>query len=67
MRDKFYPKTMTIRVPSLLAKLVPAEVSKRNFVKKNGRGNENEFFNKILPNMLAYRAYKKGFLRDYLD
>ena len=58
---------MTIRVPGLLAKLVPAEVSKRNFVKKNGLGNENEFFNKMLPNMLAYRAYKKGFLREYLD
>lgn len=67
MRDKFYPQTMTLRVPGLLARLVPAEVSKRNFMKKNGRGNENEFFNKMLPNMLAYRAYKKGFLREYLD
>ena len=67
MRDKFYPQTMTLRVPSLLARLVPAEVSKRNFIKKNGLGNENEFLNKMLPNMLAYRAYKKGFLREYLD
>ena len=67
MRDKFYPQTMTLRVPGLLARLVPAEVSKRNFIKKNGLGNENEFFNKMLPNMLAYRAYKKGFLREYLD
>lgn len=67
MRDKFYPQTMTLRVPSLLARLMPAEVSKRNFIKKNGLGNENEFLNKMLPNMLAYRAYKKGFLREYLD
>ena len=67
MRDKFYPQTMTLRVPGLLARLVPSEVSKRNFIKKNGLGNENEFFNKMLPNMLAYRAYKKGFLREYLD
>ena len=67
MRDKFYPQTMTIRIPSLLARHVPAEVSKRNFIKKNGLGNENEFFNKMLPNMLAYRAYKKGFLREFLD
>ena len=58
---------MTLRVPSLLARLIPAEVSKRNFIKKNGLGNENEFFNKVLPNMLAYRAYKKGFLREYLN
>ena len=58
---------MVIRVPSFLSKLVPAEVSKRNFVKKNGQGNENEFFNKMLPNMLSFRAYKKGFLREYLN
>ena len=38
MRDKFYPQTMTLRVPGLLARLVPAEVSKRNFIKKNGLG-----------------------------
>lgn len=67
MRDIFFPKTMTVRVPSFLTKLVTAEVSKRNFIKKNGQGNENEFFNKMLPGMLAYRTYKKGFLREYLD
>ena len=50
-----------------MTKLIAAEVAKRNFIKKNGLGNENEFFNKMLPNMLAYRAYKKGFLREYLD
>jgi hypothetical protein len=58
---------MTIRVPSFVSRLVAAEVSKRDFLKPNGQGNENEFFNKMLPNMLAYRAYKKGYLRDYLD
>ncbi len=58
---------MAIRVPCLLANLVPAEISKRQFFKSNGEGNANEFFNKMLPNMLAYRAYKKGMLRDYLD
>lgn len=50
-----------------MTKLIAAEVAKRNFIKKNGQGNENEFFNKMLPNMLAYRAYKKGYLRKYLD
>ena len=58
---------MAIRVPSFVTRLTAAEVSKRNFLKSNGHGNENEFFNKMLPNMLAYRAYKKGYLRDYLD
>lgn len=58
---------MTVRVPSFVTRLVAAEVSKRNFLKSNGQGNENEFFNKMLPNMLAYRAYKKGYLREYLD
>ena len=67
MRDIFFPKTMTIRVPNLMTKLIAAEVAKRNFIKKNGQSNENEFYNKMLPNMLAYRAYKKGYLRDYLD
>ena len=67
MRDIFFPKTMMIRVPSFITRLVTAEVSKRYFIKKNGHGNENEFFNKMLPNMLEYRAYKKGFLREYLD
>lgn len=54
-------------MPNLMTKLIAAEVAKRNFIKKNGQSNENEFFNKMLPNMLAFRAYKKGFLRDYLD
>ena len=67
MRDRFFPKTMTIRVPSFVTRLIAAEVSKRDFLKSNGQGNENEFFNKMLPNMLAYRAYKKGYLREYLD
>lgn len=67
MRDIFFPKTMTIRLPNLMTKLIAAEVAKRNFIKKNGQSNENEFFNKMLPNMLSFRAYKKGFLRDYLD
>ena len=67
MRDIFFPKTMTIRVPNLMTKLIAAEVAKRNFIKKNGQSNENEFYNKMLPNMLAYRAYKKGYLREYLD
>lgn len=67
MRDIFFPKTMTIRVPSFVTRLVAAEISKRDFWKPNGQGNENEFFNKMLPNMLAYRAYKKGYLREYLD
>lgn len=67
MRDIFFPKTMTIRMPNLMTKLIAAEVAKRNFIKKNGQSNENEFFNKMLPNMLAFRAYKKGFLRDYLN
>ena len=67
MRDIFFPKTMTIRVPGFVTRLVAAEISKRDFLKPNGQGNENEFFNKILPNMLAYRAYKKGYLREYLD
>lgn len=67
MRDIFFPKTMTIRVPSFVTRLVAAEVSKRNFLKPDGQGNENDFFNRILPNMLAYRAYKKGFLREYLE
>ena len=67
MRDIFFPQTMAIRVPSSLTRLIAAEVSKRNFFKHNGQGNENEFLNKMLPNMLAYRAYKKGLLREYLD
>ena len=67
MRDIFFPKTMTIRMPNLMTKLIAAEVAKRNFIKKNGQSNENEFFNKMLPNMLAFRAYKKGFLREYLE
>lgn len=67
MKDNFFPKTMAIRVPGLLTRLVAAEVSKRNFFKKNGQGNENEFFNKILPNMLKYRAKKKGVLRDFFE
>lgn len=67
MRNTFFPGTMTIRVPELLSRLVTAESLKRNFLKKDGRGNENEFFNKMLPGMLAYREYKKGYLRDYLD
>ena len=54
-------------MPNLMTKLIVAEVAKRNFIKKNGQSNENEFFNKMLPNMLAFRAYKKGFLRDYLN
>ena len=58
---------MAIRVPSFVARLVAAELPKRGFLKPNGLGNENEFYNKMLPNMLAYRAYKKGFLRGYLD
>lgn len=67
MKDLFFPQTMAIRMPSFMTKLIAAEVAKRNFIKKNGQGNENEFFNKMLPNMLAYRAYKKGYLRKYLD
>ena len=67
MRNIFFPKTMTIRVPNFIKNLVSAEVSKRNLLKPNGQGNENEFFNKMLPNMLAYRAYKKGYLREYLE
>ena len=58
---------MTIRMPNLMTKLIAAEVAKRNFIKKNGQSNENEFLNKMLPNMLAFRSYKKVFLRDYLD
>lgn len=58
---------MTIRVPSFVTRLIAAEVSKRNFFKCNGQGNENDFLNKMLPNMLAYRAYKKGYLRDHLE
>ncbi len=58
---------MTIRVPSFVTRLINAEVSKRNFFKPNGQGNENEFLNKMLPNMLSYRAYKKGYMRDYLE
>ena len=58
---------MTIRVPSFVSRLINAEVSKRNFFKTNGQGNENEFLNKMLPNMLSYRAYKKGYMRDYLE
>lgn len=58
---------MRIRMPNLMTKLIAAEVVKRNVVKKNGQYSENDFLNKMLPNMLAYRAYKKGFLRDYLD
>ena len=67
MRDTFFPKTMAIRVPSFVTRLVAAELPKRDFLKSDGRGNENEFYNKMLPNMLAYRAYKKGYLREYLD
>ncbi|MBQ7307300.1 MAG: hypothetical protein IJW82_02125 [Clostridia bacterium] len=67
MRDKFFPQTMSIRIPSFLVKLIPLEVSKRNFFKKNGQVNENEFFNKMLPEMLEYRDYKKTSLREYLD
>ena len=58
---------MTIRVASFFAKQLTAEVAKRNFFKPDGRGNENEFFNKLLPNMLPYREYKKGSLHDYLN
>lgn len=60
MRDLFFPQTMRIRIPRLIDRQLTAEVSKRNFLKKNGHGNENEFLNKMLPNMLAYRMYKKG-------
>lgn len=67
MRDTFFPKTIAIRVPSFVTRLVAAELPKRDFLKSDGRGNENEFYNKMLPNMLAYRAYKKGYLREYLD
>jgi hypothetical protein len=67
MKYIYAPKTMSIRVASFFAKQLTAEVAKRNFFKPDGHGNENEFFNKMLPNMLAYRAYKKGFLREYLD
>lgn len=67
MRDTFFPKTMAIRVPSFVTRLVAAELPKRDFLKSDGRGNENEFYNKMLPNMLAFRAYKKGYLREYLD
>ncbi len=67
MNEIFFPKTITIRVPNFLSRLVSAEVIKRNFLKKNGQGNENEFYNKMLPNMLAFRSYKKEFLREYLD
>ena len=56
MRDTFFPKTMAIRVPSFVTRLVAAELPKRDFLKSDGRGNENEFYNKMLPNMLAYRA-----------
>ena len=62
-----FSKTMTIRVPSFVTRLVAAELPKRDFLKSDGRGNENEFYNKMLPNMLAYRAYKKGYLCEYLD
>ena len=58
---------MVIRIPNFLKKILVAELPKRNFLKLDGQGNENEFLNKMLPNMLAYRAYKKGFLREYLD
>ena len=67
MRDIFFPKTMTLRLPRILARLITSEAAKRNFKKTNGQGNENRFLNKILPNMLAYRDYKKGLLRDYLE
>ncbi len=67
MKRELFPQTITIRVPYFVTQLVAAEVYKRSFLKSNGQGNENTFFNKMLPNMLSYRAYKKGFLRDYLD
>ena len=61
MKENYYPETMTIRLPSFLYRNIVAEVSKRNFRKKNGERNDNVFLNRVLSNMLAYRAYKKEF------
>ena len=67
MKETYSAKTITIRVPNFVTRQIDAETSKRNFFKPNGQGNENGFINKMLPNMLAYRAYKKGYLRDHLE
>jgi hypothetical protein len=66
MKYDFYPKTMAIRIPNLYTNLIAAETSKRHFLKKNGQGNENEFLNKMLPNMLEHRAKRRESLRMFL-
>lgn len=67
MNENYYQNTITIRMPSIMTNLISAEVAKRNFFNKDGQINVNEFLNKMLPNMLAYREYKKISLRDFLD
>ncbi len=67
MYNNFYPNTITIRLPSLIKRLVDAEIAKRNFFKQDGTTNESKFYNKILPNMLDYREYKNSSLRRYLE
>lgn len=66
MNKNFCPPTVTIRIPHSLQKKIWAEVPKRYFRKPNGEPNENEFINKILPNLLAFRNEKRGRLRKYL-
>lgn len=67
MNNKILSKTISIRIPYLISNLLSAEAIKRNFLKDNGKENENNFLNKLLPNMIKYREQKKDSLRDFLD
>ena len=67
MSEKYFIETLPIRISDFTDRQLQAEVAKRGFLTPNGKGNENGFLNKMLPNMLKYREYKKGHLREYLE